>query len=1085
MMLTLYSARECIDKEKFIYEKIGRSERESLVLVPNQYTLVAEEQAVRYLGKGCLFDTEILSMNRLGHRILAEKGLESVQMLSRYGRLMLLTRIVAEHEEELELFAKSARKISFAQMLDDFVVSFKQQNCTLEELEAMLEDENSNVILKQKIKELSGILEDYEQAIAGKYTDSEDYINMYIDAIPECRIAKGKDIWIYGYDSITPKFTRAMLELAKRAESVNLIINENDYGLDQRVKAAIRAKAAEAGVSVGEERISDEYLKVKSEALSRIEKHLCETVVSDEVLAANSDFQPDGVELVQCANQYYEAENAAAYIHRLIREEEYSLSDITVICNSEDRLQPIVKRALQEYGIPVFLDTAREITDSPGPVFLFNLLLCLRYEFNNNAIFAMLKTGYAGISAEEIDDLENYAREYNIRGTMWTRDFKYGSHSFGEEELARLNEIRARVAAPIVKLRELAKNSADTGAFTTAFAAFLESEYELSVNNEKRAVDQEKMELFEDAQRTRRSLEEALELLNQIKEIMADCPLDIAEFTDLYAVGLKSEKIGVIPPSLDGLSMGTLIRTRPRPNRAVLILGANEGILPLRPAAEGLFSVDEKSYFKRMDFTLGELDELKMTEENAALYRMLSHPSERLYVSYSLSDTEGKELIPSTLVDSLKAFFPKLEARKDIISDGWDMSLVSDRREALRHLINHIKDRNTPAKGDELTKALLAWYKAKAPELLMPMLETAQDENEQKKLGVQLSKGIYAEASGSYKLGASKINKYNDCPFGYFVSYGLSPREERNYSSDPRSIGEIYHECMEEVARVAMQCKKDKKELKDSELAKLVEDKIYELAGNFEGGLFVSTSAEIFHMDRICEVCQAAAKALAVQIESGAVEEVFLEADFGRGDSCRFRPIEIEVGDEKVYVEGRIDRADMMEGGSVRIIDYKTGTDKVDVGKMRQGYKMQLMIYLMSSLQDGYEPAGIFYFNIAENTANLSKATASKQKSVMNAQPQDSYKLKGKYVDTPGMLERMPKAVMSGKELKLSGDEFDELKSAVRQKMEDISSAIVGGDISISPLRSKNTLISCRYCEYKAICRYDSANAGNRSRELK
>ena len=42
-MLNLFMARECMNKEKFIYENI---KGKTYVLVPNQYTLVAEEQAL-------------------------------------------------------------------------------------------------------------------------------------------------------------------------------------------------------------------------------------------------------------------------------------------------------------------------------------------------------------------------------------------------------------------------------------------------------------------------------------------------------------------------------------------------------------------------------------------------------------------------------------------------------------------------------------------------------------------------------------------------------------------------------------------------------------------------------------------------------------------------------------------------------------------------------------------------------------------------------------------------------------------------------------------------------------------------------
>ena len=125
-MLRLYAGRENIDKERFIYENIRG---EALVIVPNQYTLVAEEQALKYTGQDCLFDIEILSMNRLGLRVLTEQGRESVNMLDRYGRFMLLTRIIREHADEFEIFRKSAGKQAFTNMLSDFISAFKQNEC--------------------------------------------------------------------------------------------------------------------------------------------------------------------------------------------------------------------------------------------------------------------------------------------------------------------------------------------------------------------------------------------------------------------------------------------------------------------------------------------------------------------------------------------------------------------------------------------------------------------------------------------------------------------------------------------------------------------------------------------------------------------------------------------------------------------------------------------------------------------------------------------------------------------------------------------------------------------------------------------
>ena len=123
-MLKIYQGRENVDKEKFIYE---HTEGETLVIVPNQYTLVAEEQALKYLNTSCLLNVEILSMNRLGLRMLQEQGTDNVRMLDRYERYMLLARIIRNREKQLDIFRTAAGKRNFVDMVHDFIADFLRQ----------------------------------------------------------------------------------------------------------------------------------------------------------------------------------------------------------------------------------------------------------------------------------------------------------------------------------------------------------------------------------------------------------------------------------------------------------------------------------------------------------------------------------------------------------------------------------------------------------------------------------------------------------------------------------------------------------------------------------------------------------------------------------------------------------------------------------------------------------------------------------------------------------------------------------------------------------------------------------------------
>ena len=1056
-MINLYAGRENIDKERFIYDNI---KGEALVIVPNQYTLAAEEQALKYLGTKCLFNIEIMSMNRLGLRILQEQGLESTKMLDKYGRFMLLNRIIKAHKDDLNTFSNSVGKLTFTSMVNDFISDFKQQDCSMEELAELMTDVDAEGLLKDKLAELEGIIAEYEKTIEGKYTDSEDYIAKYVDAIKYSKLVEGKDIWVYGYDSVTPKFVSALVELDRKANSVNFVLNESDFGLHTTIAGILGEKIQPIGI---------EYALKKSETITRIERGLFNDELSDAERQANAGFAPEDLAVVRAANPYYEAESAACYIYHLVRDLGYKMRDIQVIANDEGTMQPIIRRTFTEYGLPVFMDQTRNITDAPVVNFIMNQLWFVRYGGKTDALLAMLKTGYAGVERELIEDLENYTRTYHIKGSMWERPFKYGRDAYGDK-LDELELLRKAVAMPLDRIRKMLDGS--VAEFVEMYRTYLEQEWQLSLRVEDICNNLMQQGNSEQAQRNAESYKAAMNLLDQLVEIMGDEPMDIDEFTDIYMTGLTNVTIGVIPPTVDGLSMGTMIRTRPRATRAVVILGANEGTLPLQPSPEGLFSVDEKAYFRDRGFVLGTLDDIKMCEEQVAMYRMMSKPSERLYISYSMTDADGKEAAPSPVIDSLTELFPKIEKdgliAKDVISSGWSLGIVNSKDESMRHFFNHIKDRRTGDKMDNLTQAMMSWYEHNSKEDFGSMMNAARDENDPHPLGAAVAKDLYAGRDGSFKLSASAISSYFDCPFKYYIDRGLRPDEEREFSSDSRSIGDVYHQCLMQIAGKIIADKAYGINLvncSDDELKLIVGDELKAISHEYREGVFESSEVESYRLDRILEICSVCARAIAIQLTDDSVTTAKFEEGFGRGRS--FKAIELEVNGSKFYVEGQIDRVDILDGDSARVIDYKTGRDALDLKKLVQGYKMQLMIYMMSVVQDGYEPAGVFYFNIfdpIDGYNNVDENTVGKSGvAKKDMSPAAAFKLKGE---------------------NLTRESYDRLSEEVKYNIRDIADGISKGNLGIHPFKENSKLV-CNYCAYRAICKRDRNYVRNSAREIK
>ena len=1127
-MLRIYQGRETIDKEKFIYEQL---EGETLVIVPDQYTLIAEEQAMHYLKTACLLNVEILGMNRLGLKMLQEQGVENVRVLDQYERFMILARIIRKHRERLEVFRLSSDKRDFVDMVNDFISDFKQQDCRMEDLQEIIQDPGTDELLRKKLTEIAEILEEYESLIQGKYKDVADYAEFYTQAMAKSQALRSKNVWVYGFDSLTPKFTDTLMTLAGVAQSVSVMVNCSDFGLDEIMTGSLYREAEARGIPVSAESLQEPVME-RSETIRRMEKDLFSNYSGTS--KENSEFDPKDLTLVECSTMYSEAESAAVYIYGLLHQG-YSMKDISIICNDTEVMQPIVERTFREYGLPLFRDARRSVRDSQAVGFVMSLLDICVNGYRRNTLMTLLKSGLAGMDEERIWNLENYAVNYDIKGSMWGKPFRYGSFEYDPEEFAQLEESRIEAIQPIQELLNLTKETETVGDFVEGFYNYLNDTWHFLEQIQSIQQEQSDRGLLEEAQWTVQCCNAVVHILECVRNLMGEEPLDMKEFLELYSVGILNTEVGMIPPAQDGLSIGTMIRSRIAAPRAVVVLSATEGTLPATPGDGGLFSVDEKTLFRNHDFPLGRLDDLQLLEENAAMYRMVSQPTEKLYVSYSMSDGEGADKKPSTLVQALRDLFPKLKVQKDVLSQGFNQNLVQSPAEAIRHMMNHYKERpadqmletvqeqmKTASMGSEksetdgagmeqmgtekeepfseddyLAEGVLRWYEKHQPVKLKELTQAGLNENEAEPLSRDTAKRLY-NRGGDFVFSASKLEQFNHCPFKHFVLHGLKAEEQREFHSTGREIGDVYHECIMRVSRRLVEqgiLNEDEKVGSPADssyggvsaetLAEMVDQELSGLSDTYRGGLFVMNGREKYRMDRIREICLEAVQMLAEQLRLGQIELAFFEEKFGRG--CRFEPIEYSLHGEKVYIEGKIDRADVMKGGELRIIDYKTGNDKLDVDQMRAGYKMQLMVYLDGACGKEFEPVGMFYLNIKDHVTPIKTEDAEQTSKKALSEREKQFKLNGLVVDDPEVLAKMPEEMLkiSSKKSRMNRESFDELRQDVHKMIEKMSDGILQGVIEISPAKAKPTADpACRFCQYRAICKFDITYRKNSYRIL-
>lgn len=1161
-MLNIYYGGENIEKEKFIFEHIkGRS----LLLVPDQFSLQAERDAFFYLDKTGLMDLAVVDFSALGHKILKEAGGPVPPLIDKYGRHMLLTRILEESDDALKIYKGVRGKNSFVERVNMLISEMKRSEVSVDMLREVSESLEDSSFLKYKLKDIVTLFSLYEEAIAGKYLDSEDYITFYGDKMLDSSLVAASDVWVYGFDTFTPKNMLVLERILKTARSLNIVMTWEDAAKtppDRSAKvdagdpsqSGDAAWPGDAGFLAADDR--EDLFSLTGFVIRNLVKmaeDLNEEVTCQAITGSGRDnlwsktmreisvSQEDSLQekdpwitAVCTSNIYAEADRAAAYILQLVREHGYRFGDIVVACNDTGLRSGVIRRTFVRWGIPVFIDQKRKVIQHPVVGFLLSLLEIIGNGYRDSAVMQLIKSGFLGLAEEEQDALENYVQQFKIRGTLWKKPFSRMGDNYTAEDLNRFNELREQVVSVIETARDRIGKYNTAGEKIRGLYGFLADDFMMEDRIEAMAKAQQEAGFLDGAAETGQSWNVICRILDQIVETVGEERLSGRALRQIVEAGLAEMEIGIVPVNPDSVLVGTMQRTRVGRVKALLVLGANEGLLPLQKTDEGLLSEREKAVLEEMDLEFSRTEDMVKQEERLAIYRTLSQPEERLYVSCSRIDETGGELRPSAVFRELENFLQSRAESDDSVvlgdlEDGEVTEIAVSPKGAISYLTDAFREYLEDGKLDEDWLYAGLWYGSHEPEEMERIRRGMEFDNEQNALGGQLADALYRGDRRAIEASASRLEKYSGCPFAHFISYGLRPEDLRVFEMGPREIGDIYHECIMKLSQRLTAGEDSFQGLDavpvaitdhDSRWMKITQEEcreeirriLQEETGTYREGLLSSGRNESYRTERIVDICSRVAWAMIGQVRRGRIREMYFEQPFARG--AQLPPIRVTAGEHEVLIKGKIDRMDVLEmpehedglETAVRIVDYKTGGDSVDVEHFRSGYKLQLMLYLKAATQkQEVKPAGVFLFKIREIDADADARTVVPGEAAAEERMEDAYKLEGIVLDDMDLIDAMDteiggaSKVLPIKYVKKNGtysgssggylfsrEEFEELSAQVDRQVDRICREICDGKIDIRPKKEKkkdmegNYKTSCKYCSYKSICMFDTAFPGCR-----
>ncbi|NLC45065.1 MAG: ATP-dependent helicase/deoxyribonuclease subunit B, partial [Clostridiales bacterium] len=621
-----------------------------------------------------------------------------------------------------------------------------------------------------------------------------------------------------------------------------------------------------------------------------------------------------------------------------------------------------------------FLDEKKPVIQNPIVNLVLTSLRVVDRAYRYEDVFRLLKTGFCGLGRDQIEILENYCLEFGIKGKRWKEPFLLGEDNY---PLTDLNSYREQFITSFLKLEKELKDSVNIKEMISSLYFYLE-DIHLQQQIEDWIEELREEGQWEQVDENTQIWNILLDTFDQLAEILGDQKVSLDECYGILEAGFASLEVGIIPTTLDQVLVGSIQRSKSQDVKALFVVGCNDGILPAGHQDEGLLAADERDLLHIEGMDLGGYTELVAADEKFGIYTAFSKPSEYLWVSHALSDSEGKALRPSILVDRLKKLFPKLTVSSDLLIDEQDQeAMVATPESTYKYMASHMRN-SADGKEDYLLWWLVYDWYSQQSQLKSPpwhfymeaLLKGLFHQNQEGSLGRQKAVALY---SLPLRASVSRLEQYVKCPYAHFIRYGLRPRERKEYTVAAPDLGELFHLSIEGfTARVADE-NLDWTSLEDEKSGAIIDEIMDKILPEHNHGILLSTHRYQYLSQRLKRISKRAVWLLTDHMKRSRFEPIGNEISFGLKGT--YPAIEIQLADgERMLLEGRIDRADIYQADEnlyINVIDYKSGAESFDLSDAWFGLKLQLLVYLEALLeleqrktQGKARPGGIFYFRI-------------------------------------------------------------------------------------------------------------------------
>jgi ATP-dependent helicase/nuclease subunit B len=1112
---------------------------------------------------------EVFSFQRLADRVLESTAAPIRTTLSESARVMVLRYLLARHGPKLAYYQRVERFSGFFERLSATIVELIQEGVTPADLAASIGDagvtsssgRDADPAHAAKMHDIVLIYSAYLEFLGVDRLDPSQHLELSRECLARCEWLHGAELWVDGFASLSGQEAMTLGALAKLCSHVEIAVlldpSQTDVSLGRggskpRAGAArlfkrtyrtyqdMRRMFQVAGIAEEEPLIlspthAPRFSRNKS--LAELERRLFADIPRErESGGAQRESVPQvwrpglpggdasgGVALVELPSRRVEVEYAVACICEWTRlpAPRYRLRDIALIVRDLEPYHDLISEALDARGIPYFIDRRRPITHHPLVELLRAGFAIAVEAVSLESVRLLLKTGLTPLSGEECDELENYLLAHGIHGEeAWSGvDWTYrrlATFDAPEEKAStnertlneRVNEARRCLVDPLSDWLKFANDAGGhEGANWAEGVRRWLGRMGVAASLRRWADEAEERGELDQAEEHRQVWSDVNEFLDDLAAAFGDLRLTVDELAAVLEAGLGGLTLGLVPPTVDQVLVGSIERSRHPDIKAAIILGFNDGVFPARAVEDTILNDDDREALSEAKLRIGAPARQRALDESMLVYIAMTRASDELVVTYARANDDGGALRASPYVEALRTAWPGLEVRAaaDPTRDRslWDIQTASDLRRRLA-----MEFRSRPPRSDDVGEVRAQWnelYESVRVELgrdaLTGLSWSSLGDREEAALSPATVERLYP---GTLRTSVSKLERYAECPFKYLAEHVLRLRQRAEAEIAAVDVGTVHHAILEDFAKGMVSRQEGFAGRTESELLTGLAESCERVATRLppSGELADARNAYVLRRSaaRLARVVQAQRRAN----QSGKIRPQAAELSFGMGEENGLPALELSTpAGRRVTLRGYIDRVDLVEAADELlgvVIDYKdTRNKRLDMSRAYHGLSLQLLAYLLVLAEKGetpagrpirrIRPAGALYLSLAPQyhpvkhpgqaeTRDTSQGGTFRARGLLHADRLDDlgiesgegmngwsphYAVHRKADGSLGHVDRSDVAEAAA---------FDAALQGTRTRLGELADGVLNGAIGVRPCRLGG-FSPCSWCAMASVCRFE------------